>query len=151
MPQKKQTQPDSTLTTLLDRQAIREVLTAYFSHANALRFDAVAACFAPDAVGTYRGDKRIGVKAIVDKVSGLKTRKSSMHVMGTHSATLEGNTATTETVVFEYLRADDGSGKDFDMISCLRYNDKLTKTEGGWLIQERVVTPHWGRLEAVTK
>lgn len=151
MPPKKQTTTAVALTELTDRQAIRELVTAYFNHANSLRFDDVAALFAQDAVGTYRGDRRVGVAAIIDKVSGLKKRKSSMHVMGTHSATLDGSSATAETVVFEYLRADDDSGKEMDMISCLRYNDRLVKQDGRWLIKERTVTPHWARLEPVTR
>lgn len=151
MSPKKQTTTDSALTGLTDRQAIRELVTAYFNYANSLRFDDVAALFAQDAIGTYRGDKCIGVPAIIDKVSGLKKRKSSMHVMGTHSATIDGASATAETVVFEYLRADDDTGKEVDMISCLRYNDRLVKQDGRWFIKERTVSPHWARLEPVTR
>lgn len=131
------------LQALLDRVAIRDVITRYSRGLDRRDFEMVAGCFAADATAKYSGNVLApGAHAIVDYVRGLESLPISMHFMGDMFIDLDGDTAEVETYCVAYLVDDRVSGQEV-RVRGLRYRDRLARQHHGWVITNRVHTADW--------
>jgi len=136
----------STLGLLLDRQAIRDLVTRYACAVDRRDFDAVAACFTPDADTDYTFfEGPIG--AVLEKIrAGVGGFAMTMHVLGNHLAEVHGDEATSETYAVCYHRRPD-TVEGADLVVAMRYLDDLVRTSDGWRIRRRRATVEWQHRE----
>jgi len=130
------------LAHLLDRQAIRDLVTRYACAIDRRDFDTVAACFTPDATTDYTffaGPIRDVLEKIRAGVSGFAM---TMHVLGNHLADVRGDEATSETYAVCYHRRQGATG-GADLAVAMRYLDELIRTADGWRIRKRHATVEW--------
>ena len=132
----------STLAHLVDRQAIHDLVTRYACAVDRRDFEAVAACFTPDADTDYTFFKGpIGV--VLEKIrAGVGGFAMTMHVLGNHFAEIHGDEATSETYAVCYHRRP-GAPEGVDLVVAMRYLDELVRTPDGWRIRRRRATVEW--------
>jgi ketosteroid isomerase-like protein len=136
----------STLELLVDRQAIRDLVTRYACAVDRRDFDAVAACFTPDAEADYTYFKGpIGV--VLEKIrAGVGGFAMTMHVVGNHLAEVHGDEAASETYAICHHRRP-GASDGVDLVVAMRYLDELVRTTEGWRIRRRRATVEWQHRE----
>jgi uncharacterized protein (TIGR02246 family) len=132
------------LQELLDKDAIREVLVRYAAGVDRRDARMIADCFTPNARAIFAGaDFGRGGEAIANKIIEImKGWKHSTHFIGNQLVELDGDAATMETYAMAYVLAEQG-GKERAVVRCLRYHDKLVRSNGRWVIQEREHVAHW--------
>jgi ketosteroid isomerase-like protein len=127
------------LAQLADRDAIRDVVHAYARAVDAKDLAGVAACFTADCA--YEGS--LGRGTIAEALATLRTAMErytvTMHFLGTHAATVDGDAARAETyAVAHHVRRDGGR-----LVVGVRYQDRLVRTPDGWRIAARAVRTDW--------
>ena len=134
---------------LLDRAAIHDVLARYFQGIDAGKPDQVRSCFTEDVQANYDGRPPVrGIDVLMDSIMAFRKQaagewKVTTHFMGNLNFNLlEGDVAETETNAIAFLVL---TGKPTDQVTMrsLRYLDRLTRTEDGWRISERLHTLDW--------
>jgi ketosteroid isomerase-like protein len=136
------TDDTARLAMLLDRHAIRDLVTRYACAVDRRDFDAVAACFTPDAETDYtyfRGP----IAVVLEKIrAGVNGFAMTMHVLGNHLAEVRGDEATSETYAVCYHRRP-GVPDGAQLVVAMRYLDELVRTTDGWRIRRRHATVEW--------
>jgi hypothetical protein len=134
---------------LLDRAAIHDVLTRYFQGIDRGKPDQVRSCFTEDVQAYYDGRAPVrGIDALMDSFMAFRKQASvewkvTTHFMGNlNFNSLEGDVAETETNAIAFLVLTDKPVERVAMRS-LRYLDRLSRTEDGWRISERMHTLDW--------
>jgi hypothetical protein len=133
---------DATLQTLVDRAAIQDLVTGYFLALDRKDWDAVTACFTPDAdcdYGVFRGDTGFAVDCIR---RGVAQFDHTMHCGSNVQVVVDGDAARAECYAVCYHRLPI-AGVSHDRVSALHYRDMLVRTPAGWRIRERRVTFVW--------
>ncbi len=135
---------------LADRLAIRDVMALYARGLDRRDFDAVASCFAEDAYADYGGPTAPaeGRDAILKIVRVVERFILTMHFMGDQTVTLRGDEADVETYAIDQLRYEK-DGVQYDMTGGLRYEDKMVREDGRWVIKHRVMHTDWRRYDRV--
>jgi uncharacterized protein (TIGR02246 family) len=106
-------------------------------------FDAVAACFTPDAQVTYSGvTLEPGREAIVAYLQGLRSLIATTHIMSVPVIELDGYRAHVETSGLAFLVVPT-AGDPVVRTRGLRYADEFVLQDGQWLIAERVHRCDW--------
>jgi ketosteroid isomerase-like protein len=132
----------SSLALLLDRQAIRDLVTRYACAVDRRDFDGVAACFTPDADTDYTYFKG-PIAEVLEKIrAGVGGFAMTMHVLGNHLAEVHGDEASSETYAVCYHRRP-GVADGAQLVVAMRYLDHLVRTPGGWRIKRRHATVEW--------
>jgi len=136
------------LRELEDRSAITDLEMRYFFAVDDRDWNAVRACFAPDArldYAVFAG----GVDEVVDAIAhGLAGFTRTMHHAGNVLVELDGDGARCETYAVCHHRSGEGDAAR-DRVSALRYKDELRRDAGSWRITRRHVVFVWERLEPV--
>ncbi|MGH7894781.1 MAG: nuclear transport factor 2 family protein [Candidatus Binatia bacterium] len=139
----------AVLAHLADREAIRDLVHAYALAVDHREWEKVRACFTPDAAcdfSWFRGD----LDTVLGHIErGLAQFETTMHLLGTHLATVTGDVATAETYAVCHHRLRPTAGGAADRIVGMRYLDSLVRTSDGWRIRRRDVTVDWQRLDPV--
>ncbi|HWP66843.1 MAG TPA: nuclear transport factor 2 family protein [Candidatus Limnocylindria bacterium] len=134
------------LRELADRQAIRDLVTRYACAVDRRDFDAVAACFTPDAETDYTFFAG-PIAEVLEKIrAGVGGFAMTMHVLGNHLAEVRGDTATSETYAVCYHRRP-GVPDGAQLVVAMRYLDELVRTPAGWRIRRRRATVEWQQHE----
>jgi ketosteroid isomerase-like protein len=134
------------LAELVDRQAIRDLVTRYACAVDRRDFDTVAACFTDDAETDYTFFAG-PITEVLQKIrAGVSGFAMTMHVLGNHLAELRGNSATSETYAVCYHRRP-GVPDGAQLVVAMRYLDDLVRTSSGWRIRRRRATVEWQQLE----
>ena len=130
---------------LADRQEIYDVLNRYAHGLDSHDWDLLRSCFTEDAVADYLelGGVNEGREAIVELCSGVLTGlDASQHLIGSHQATIEGDTAEARC----YLQAQHvfkgADGGDHYLVGGT-YVDRLVRTDEGWRIKHRTLHATW--------
>ncbi|MEO5838763.1 MAG: nuclear transport factor 2 family protein [Acidimicrobiales bacterium] len=144
----------STSDLALDRADILETVTWYFMAIDRRDFAALHHVFTPDIEAVFEG---VHVAGGIDRLIAFVTGKSdvslpvdvvdlqlSMHFIGNHVATIEGDRARTETYALAHL-VDRPSGVPRMRTRGLRYVDALVRTPDGWRIAKREHLCDWMR------
>lgn len=131
--------------------AIRDVVLRYCRAVDRRDYDAVRACYHPDATdhhGTYRG----GVDGFIARLHReLPKCERTFHVLANLLVDrVTADTARGESYVLAYHRLDArvGPGK-VDRVVALRYLDHFERRDGQWRIHERVCVCEWTRTDPV--
>jgi ketosteroid isomerase-like protein len=138
-----------------DRTAIADRIGRYAKSLDDRDFDAVAACFTPDAHVTYSGVALApGRQAIVGYLQGLRSLIASTHIMSLPVIDLDGDRAHVETSGLAFLVVPVSGGEPVVRTRGLRYADDFVRVDGAWLIARRVHRCDWmyeGPLAPTTK
>lgn len=133
-----------SITSLFDREAIRDCLHRYCRGIDRADEAALRSCYWPDAHdnhGTYSGS---AAGFIQHALSVFKTRPRNIHQIGNIMIEFLG---TTEAAVESYFtalqRGPDETGEIKQVLLCGRYCDLFQKREGEWRVAERTVVYDW--------
>ncbi len=141
---------EQSLRALRDRAAIQELLAVYAQAVDRRDLRAVEACFTADA--RYRGSLgEGGIRLVVEALSERMSRYSStMHLLGSQTIAVSGDTARSEAyaIVYHRLRSESEHG---DFVAGIRYIDVLVRRGDCWLIDERQTASEWQRYDPVTE
>jgi hypothetical protein len=131
--------PDPVIQTLLDRQAVADVLNRYCRGCDRADEEALRGCFHSDAThqhGSFSGRSADFVDLAMQIVRPLKMCK---HMVNTLTVALEGDTAYSECHYLAYhRRLNDDTGADEDFFAGGRFLDRLERRDGVWRIAHRV-------------
>jgi hypothetical protein len=141
----------------LDRAQILETVTWYFMAIDRRDLDTLRRVFTPDIEAVFEG---VHVAGGIDRLIAFVTGTSdvslpvdvvdlqlSMHFIGNHVATIDGDNARTETYALAHL-VDRPSGVPRMRTRGLRYVDALVRTSDGWRIEKREHICDWMRDDA---
>lgn len=131
----------SKLTYLLDREAIRDVVTTYCRGVDRFDRDLVMSTYHPEAMddhASFVGDREEFWDFVYD-MHGTHHRVTQ-HYVANHLAEIDGDTAHAETY-FIYA-ALNVKGQPFSLVGG-RYVDRLEKRDGRWAIADRLMMPEW--------
>jgi len=131
--------PDPVIQTLLDRQAITDVLHRYCRGCDQADEAALRSCFHPDAThqhGSFTGRSQDFVDLAMRIVRPLQMCK---HMLSNLTIAIDGDTAHSECHYLAYhRRADADSGNEEDYFAAGRYLDRLERRDDDWRIAHRV-------------
>lgn len=136
------------IAELRDRQEIRDLISTYCRGIDRADYTLVRSVYTDDGV-----DHHTGFSGSADEyVSWVRKRTAkftgTMHNIGTHLATVSGDTAVAETYGTAHhwgLPYDDPS---VNFTSGFRYLDRLRRTTDGWKIVVRFAVREWTRSDA---
>ena len=136
---------DSVIQELVDKAAIRELMMKYARGIDRRDLDLIAYGFTPDAHTNYDDGEQQGLEEII---SCLRTATSrfdrSTHFMGDQEIQISGDTADVETYAIDYLLYTI-EAKQYQSIGGPRYQDKMVRRDGRWLVQHRSLLTDWRR------
>lgn len=138
-----------TLETLLDRQAIADVILRYARGIDRLDFDLVRSCYHPDAYDDHGSMKGTVEEFIAAARTFLARWTVTQHFMGNMLIEVDGDRARAETYAVAYHRREDAEGNGKDDVMGIRYVDRFERRGGEWKIAHRVVASEWRRVDAV--
>ena len=126
---------------LADRLEIDDLLTRYATALDAGDWDRWASCFTPDAFLDYSAVG--GIKGRLPEVRDWLARVMKMfpvrqHIVANRSVTIEGDTATSLSYVFNPMGVGEPGGAIQLFFEGAAYRDRLVRTADGWRIAERV-------------
>jgi hypothetical protein len=142
-----------------DRIAIADTVTRYFTAIDHRQFEMFTDVFTQDVDAVYEGVKVAGgLGLITDFCMGKSEHhfpleivdiEQSMHFMGNHAATVDGDVARSETYALAHLIDRPPAGRRMRTRG-LRYVDELARQpDGSWRIRKREHILDWMRLDNV--
>jgi uncharacterized protein (TIGR02246 family) len=136
---------------LLDRLELRQVVEAYAHGADRRDAEGMAALFTENGrLAIYDGQpgtaeptsERRGRSNIASAMTGLNRYEVTTHLLGQQSVHIDGDRATGETYCLaHHLSHRDGTREN--RVMSIRYLDTYVRTDGRWLIDERVLAVDW--------
>ena len=149
----------TTLQALVDQQAIRDVLIRYTRGIDRMDVDLVRSTYHPDAHddhGAYQG----GVDGFLEWVEqALSYFDSTMHFIGNQlveidEADLDRAHAESYCVAYHRRRARLGANgvpdePGHDLVTALRYVDRMERRGGEWRIADRRCVFDWTRRDPI--
>ena len=140
---------DPRLQTLLDKQAIQEVLLRYARGVDRMDLDLVRSCYHPGAIDEH-GNFSGPVEEFLPWVSArLATMQYAMHFLSNRLIDVQGDVAWSESYCIANRRMSSESGRDDDQVSGLRYLDRFERRNGEWRIAHRKLAWEWNRIDPV--
>jgi ketosteroid isomerase-like protein len=143
--------------TIDDHEALRRLVAAYARAVDRREFAALAALFTEDGLlAIHDPDPRSADGASdtpvrerrgrdeIEKViiASLARYDVTSHVLGQHTADVDGDRATGETYCMaHHLTTTDGGRHDH--VLAIRYLDRFRKIDGVWLFEARRVVVDW--------
>lgn len=130
-----------TLQDICDRLEIEDVLTRYATALDAKDWETWEACFTPDAYIDYSSSG--GIKGPLPEVKQWVAQimpifPMTQHLVMNKVITIQGDTATARTALFNPMGVSDGKGGLSLFFEGGYYRDKFVRTPQGWRIAERV-------------
>ncbi len=134
----------ATLETLVDREAIRDVITRVARGEDRRHEGLLRSAFWSDATIDFGVMQGPFEEYLTWCVPGSPAIPVTQHSLGQTMISLRGDSAKTETYVTSYHRVvhDDG---DHDSAMGGRYLDVLEKRDGEWRIKSRIMLYDWDR------
>jgi uncharacterized protein (TIGR02246 family) len=131
--------PDGALEELLDREAIRAVVTRYFRGVDRGDVELVASVFHSDAV-EVRGRHELSGPELAPAMvaSVLENMAATSHHVTSQTIELDGDTAGCETYCLG-IHVQDRDGVPFRVKSASRYLDRFERRAGEWRVVRREV------------
>lgn len=134
---------ETDLTTLLDREAIREAVFRYCRGIDRLDEAALRASYWPDATdshGAYKGSASGFIDIALPK---LRESGRMIHHVGNLSIELRGTQAAVETYFLAWQRDRGADGGETETFLAGRYVDRFEKRGNEWRVVARVVVYDW--------
>ncbi len=128
---------------MADRSAIVDLAVRYCWALDERNFDDLRQVFTPDATATLGGVECVGIDAIIDRVDrALTPLDASMHMIGTHQVTVDGDRATARCYLHaQHVRRGTEGGDTFVVAGI--YEDELVRARDGWRIVQRTLSTVW--------
>ena len=139
-----------TVDGLLAKSAIRDVQITYCRAVDRMDFDLLRTCFHPDATTDF-GFQKGGLEDFLAMARASLARfTGTTHFTGNQLVELRGNSAWAEhyTVATHRCPADE-QGPLRDLITSVRYVDRMDQRQGAWRISSRVLILDWWRVDPV--
>lgn len=136
---------DGTVRMLADRAAIQDVLTRLALAQDRREWDALEACFLPDARYTHPGGELRGAAEIVERSRrALSPLDASQHLLGTMLVEVgDDGVKAWATTYFQAQHVRRGVvGGDLYVIAGT-YMDQLHRVDGHWRIAHRAQEYSW--------
>lgn len=141
---------------LVAQQEIRDVLIRYTRGIDRMDADLVRSTYHPDAHddhGAYQGD----VDGFIEWVQrALSYFDATMHFIGNQLVEVDGDVAHAESYCVAYHRRRARPGVDgeqgeegHDLVTALRYVDRLERRGGVWRIADRKCVFDWTRRDPI--
>jgi len=130
--------------TAIDRLEIEDLTCSYGVHHDRRDFDALRACFTPDATYVMRiaggptYGPREGADAIVAQIRSFKDQQSDVrrhHITNIRIEPIDADSAAVHSYVI-VSAVEDGS---LSVITVGTYSDTVVRTADGWLIAEKAL------------
>jgi hypothetical protein len=150
---------DETQQRVVDRTALRDLVDAYARHVDRRDAPAVAALFTADGRLVSRLHNAAADAPIVRRgrdeiaaalVAGLDRYLVTTHVVGGQVVTIDGDTATGDTVCLAH-HVYENAGAQRMLIMAVRYSDTYARQSGGWGFAERQLYLDWREDRAMEK
>jgi uncharacterized protein (TIGR02246 family) len=133
---------DPALQELVEKAAIRELMTRYARSNDRRDFDSMTSTVTADAYASYGDWERQGVENIVGRLAYNRPHRAT-HFLGDQDIRIDGDSAAVETYAIAYSRVE---GTESMRMSGLRYQDKMVRQDGQWLVRHRVLLTDWRAL-----
>ena len=128
---------------LVDKAAIRDLMARYARGIDRRDWDLIASTFATDAYVDYVEWEGRGFEEILRGLKwGIARTERSTHFMGDQEVRLNGDTAEVETYAVAYLVRTVDETQSL-LMRGLRYQDKMVRQKGQWLVQHRLLHFDW--------
>ena len=134
------------LQELLDKEAIRELVNAYFNASDRHDHDKMRSLYHEDAIDDHGQFFKGLAMEFVDKLPEIQEPMEILHHnMTTFNLKLDGDYAEGEVYVlaFHRIRGEEGS---FDLLIGGRYFDKYEKRDGVWKFLHKAVVADWATV-----
>ena len=139
-----------------DHEALRQLVAAYARAADRRQPTALAALFtddgllaihdgeplSPDGRAPVPTRERRGRTEIETAITSLARYDVTTHVLGQHTAGIDGDHATAETYCMAHHITKTSSGRH-DHVLSIRYLDRCRKIDGTWYFEERRLVIDW--------
>tara|TARA_B100000686_G_scaffold317265_1_gene365892 strand:- start:948 stop:1394 length:447 start_codon:yes stop_codon:yes gene_type:complete len=126
-----------------DAQLIVDKTIEYCWLIDTLDLDELHRIFTPDATFIIGEEVIQGLPAIQERIGkSLNRLDLSQHIISNHQVKIDKNSATSRC----YLHAqhlDKNAQKGALFVIAGRYEDQFVRTENGWRIKQRDLTPMW--------
>jgi hypothetical protein len=138
-----------TIDELLAEAAIKDLQMIYCRAVDRMDWELFRTCFHPEAQFDYgviyKGDLD-GFVAMGK--AGLATYAATQHFTGNQLVRVTGETAWAEHYAIASHRIDATAGcPEYDMVTALRYIDRVECRDGDWRIARRELILDWWRLD----
>jgi len=135
------------LASLLDRQAIHEVMMRYCRGVDRQDAELLRSTYWPDAWDDHGLFSGVRDDFVAWVIPFLRDSFSTViHNIGNELVELEGDIAFSESYFSGYYELTH-NGLAHTRVSCGRYIDRFERREGEWRIARRTVVNDWGRLD----
>jgi hypothetical protein len=134
------------MTALLEaKEAIRDCLARYCRGIDRADGDLLRSAYWPDATDDHVVFSGNAHEFIAWCLPLLAEVEHSQHMLGNALIQVRGDEARAETYYHAYERRRRASGIPYELYVGGRYLDRLTRRDGDWRIQDRVVMWDWFR------
>ena len=136
----------AALQELLDKQAIHELVSAYFNASDRHDHEKMRSLYHEDAIDEHGSFFKGLAMEFVDKLPEIQAPMEILHHnMTTANIKLDGDYAEGEIYVlaFHKVKGEQGS---FDLLIGGRYFDKYEKREGVWKFSHKSVVADWATV-----
>ena len=131
------------LEEIADRFELRTLVEAYAFAVDARDKERLVDLFMPDGVMAMGPRELVGPEGVVKAIDMLnKHYPRSMHFVGNHDVTVDGDAATGLVYCLaHHIFGDDEERKD--RFVAVHYDDRYVRTGGGWRFARRDLTIIW--------
>ncbi len=136
---------DDQVQSLLDKQAVLEVVLRYCRGVDRLDLALVRSCYHPDGVDHHTGFTGSADDYVAWIDVGLRRFAGTMHLIGNHLCELAGDTAYAETYGTAHHWGEPLEDPARNFTSAFRYVDRFERRAGDWRIAERFAVREWTR------
>jgi hypothetical protein len=139
-----------TLDELVSESEIKDLQIRYCRAVDRIDFDLLRACFHPDAETDY-GFISGGVDQFIEQgKASLRGFLHTTHFTGNQLVEVSGDVAWAEhyTVATHRIAASENLPAR-DLVTSVRYTDRLERRSGEWRIAKRLLTLDWVRTDPV--
>lgn len=137
---------DSKLQALLDKQEITELVHAYCNAADRHDHEKMRALYHSDAIDDHGAFFKGLAMEFIDKLPEIQAPMEILHHnVTTLNIALDGDYAEGEVYVLAFHKVQ-VSGDSVDLLIGGRYFDKYEKREGSWKFSHRAVVADWANL-----
>lgn len=136
----------AALQSLLDKEAIRELVQIYCRAADRHDHDLMRSLYHEDATDDHGSFFKGLAMDFIDRLPEIQAPMEILHHnVTTHNIELHGDRAEGETYILAFHKVKTGEGS-FDLLIGGRYFDKYEKRQGRWKFSHRAVVADWANL-----
>jgi hypothetical protein len=136
------------VATLLDKQAVYEVLLGIARGLDRFDGELLAACIHPDALLDMGGETPISGTAFAALKAPAQPPRGRMHLIANPAIEVEGDHARAESYVVSCQELQAATGTE-TRLRAGRYLDRFERRDSVWKLARRTLIDEWGRIDPV--